>query len=55
MRLLPGKVLEEAQNTVSAEKHTIVRLRITGVISQYKNRRYLLLRKALRERELGQF
>ncbi len=55
LRLLPCKLLTEAERIVSEEERKIIRLRISGVITEYKNHRYLLLRKVIREREMGQF
>ena len=55
MYLLPCKLLEEAEDVITAEKRKTVQLRITGEMTHYKGRRYLLLRKVLREREMGQF
>ncbi len=55
LRLLPCKLLAEAERIVAEEKRETIRLRISGVITEYKHHRYLLLRKVLREREMGQF
>jgi len=55
MRLLPCRKLREAERLVAARKQKTLRLRITGQITQYKGRRYLLLRKLLPERDMGQF
>ncbi|MCJ7544190.1 MAG: hypothetical protein MUP47_06430 [Phycisphaerae bacterium] len=46
--LLPCQVLERAE-TIDGK------LRITGVLRRYKGRDYLLLRKALADRDMGQF
>jgi len=55
MRLLPCRKLQEAERLVAARKRKTLRLRITGQITQYKGRQYLLLRKLLPERDMGQF
>jgi len=47
MRLLPCRLLERAQKTPG-------RLNVTGEITYYKGRAYLLLRKLLPERDMGQ-
>jgi len=49
LRLLPCRMLRRAETLGTA------RLRVTGLITRYKGRRYLLLRKVLRQRELGRF
>ena len=46
--LLPCLMLERAES-MGGE------LRVSGLVTTYKGRRYLLLRKALRERDMGQF
>jgi hypothetical protein len=55
VRLLPCELLEQAERTAAAGRQRTVRLRITGEITQYKQRQYLLLRKVLHEHEMGQF
>jgi len=55
VRLLPCKKLEEAERIVSRTKGTTSRLRISGEITHYKEHRYLLLRKVILERDMGQF
>jgi len=56
MRLLPCKRLAAAQQALqSARRNRIVQFRITGVITLYKGRRYLLLRKLLPEHQMDQF
>ena len=52
IRMLPCHMLERAERFGSAGT---VKLRITGEITHYRGRRYLLLRKLLRVRDLGQF
>ena len=48
IRLLPCKLLQKAKRRGG-------RLRISGEITRYQGRRYLLLRKVLPERRMGQF
>lgn len=55
VRLLPCRKLQEAEQLIASGPSQAVRLRITGVLSQYKQRQYLLLRKVIKEREMGQF
>ncbi len=56
MRLLPCGMLRKAELlAAAAEKGKTVRLRISGVITFYRGKRFLLLRKALLERDLGRF
>jgi hypothetical protein len=56
MRLLPCGILRKAELiAAAAEKGKTVRLRISGVITFYRGKRFLLLRKALLERDLGRF
>jgi len=52
IRLLPCRMLERAERFGSAGT---VKLRITGEITHYRGRRYLLLRKHFRVRDMGQF
>ncbi len=52
MRLLPNHLLVEPEQKAGAPG---LRWRITGEVTQYKGRRYLLLRKCLVEHDLGQF
>jgi len=47
LRLLPCRMLERAER-LGGE------LRVSGVVTTYKGKRYLLLRKVIRERDLGQ-
>jgi hypothetical protein len=49
VRLLPCRMLKSVERAPAR-----TRLRITGKITTYKGRRFLLLRKALRERRMGQ-
>jgi len=54
LRLLPCRLLEKAQSLAAPGSGKIIRLRISGQITWYRDRRYLLLRKLLREPEMGQ-
>ena len=54
LRLLPCRFLERAENAVGNSKDTGVRFRVSGEVTTYKARRYLLLRKLLPERDMGQ-
>ena len=51
LRVLPSLLREVAEAKGSDGQV----LRISGEISRYKGRRYLLLRKVLKERQMGQF
>ena len=51
IRLLPCRHLEWAEAFVGGTN----KLRISGLVTQYKGRRYLLLRKVLRVRDMNQF
>ena len=55
MRLLPCKLLEEAERRAAGATLKQAKFRVSGRITQYKGRRYLLLSKLLRVREMGQF
>jgi len=55
LRLLPCRLLEKAENIVAGAEGRTVRFRVSGQTTLYKGRRYMLLRKLLREREMGQF
>jgi hypothetical protein len=48
MLLLPCRLLETAEKLGGV-------VHVSGLVTQYKGRRYLLLRKALRQRRMGQF
>ncbi|HUT56990.1 MAG TPA: hypothetical protein VNA25_03835 [Phycisphaerae bacterium] len=54
IRLLPCKLLEEAEEDIDPGSPRPVKFRVSGEITHYKGRRYLLLRKLLREYDLGQ-
>jgi len=56
MRLLPCGFLERAQRIQAQRPHgTTPVLRVSGLVTHYKQRRYLLLRKLMPERRLGRF
>ncbi len=56
MQLLPCSILRRAELVAAAaEKGKTVRLRISGVVTFYRGKRFLLLRKALVERNMGRF
>ena len=48
LALLPCRLLERAEAVDG-------KVRITGILRRYKGREYLLLRKVLAERDMGQF
>jgi hypothetical protein len=54
IRLLPSALLEEAEKEVSAAPGGRIKFRVSGELAEYKGRRYLLLRKLLVEKDLGQ-
>jgi len=57
VRLLPCKLLElaEKETRYYAGRQKTYRARISGVLTSYKGWRYLLLRKLVKEREMGAF
>ncbi len=55
IRILPSKLLARAQKWTNAAKGQTVKLRVTGQITQYKGRAYLMLRNVILERDMGQF
>jgi len=55
IRLLPCRLLHEAEQLAKEKRFEKLRFRVSGEITQYKGRRYLLLRKLMPEREMGQF
>jgi len=56
MRLLPCGFLERAQRIQAARPRGATPvLRVSGLVTHYRHRRYLLLRKLLPERRLGRF
>jgi hypothetical protein len=55
MRVLPGSLLAKSIALMNQIGGANRRFRITGEVLRYKGRRYLLLRKLLPERDMGQF
>ena len=56
LRLLPCRMLRRAELLVAgSRKGQTPQLRVSGVITYYKGRRFLLLRKAIQERGLDRF
>lgn len=54
LKLLPCKLLHRAEAIADQPLQTVT-LRVSGKITKYKGRRYLLLRKVIRVRDMGQF
>ena len=55
LRLLPCELLAKAERIAWSGRGRTMRLRVSGQITRYKQRRYLLLRKILEEKDLNQF
>jgi len=55
IRLLPCALLAEAIRGAERNRYKVFKFRVSGEITRYKGRRYLLIRKLLDEREMGQF
>lgn len=55
MRLLPCILLDRARQLQSKMGQRDRKFRISGEVTHYRGRRYLLLRKVLLERDMGQF
>ena len=55
MRLLPCILLDRARQLQSEMGQRDRKFRISGEVTHYRGRRYLLLRKVLLERDMGQF
>ena len=55
LRVLPSRLLGRAQKWTNAAKGKTVKLRVTGQITQYTGRSYLMLRNVIRQRDMGQF
>jgi hypothetical protein len=56
MRLLPCGMLRKAERMgATTGRGKTARLRVSGVTTFYSGERFLLLRKVLRERDLGRF
>lgn len=55
IRLLPSQQLLRAKDLSATKLGRNVRLRVSGELTRYKGKEYLLLRKVVREREMRQF
>ena len=55
MRLLPSARLGEAEKWLEQAHGQTIRLRLSGEITEFRGRRYLLLRSVIPERQMGQF
>jgi hypothetical protein len=55
IRLLPCQLLSRAELMADTKTGRTVKLRVSGEITRYKGKEYLLLRKVLRERDMNQF
>jgi hypothetical protein len=53
MRVLPNRLLEAMETIMEKSNKTRVRFRVTGEITTYRGKRYLLIRRMLVKRELG--
>jgi len=53
MRVLPNRLLEAMETILQDSERTRVRFRVTGEITTYRGRRYLLIRRMLVKREVG--
>jgi hypothetical protein len=55
LRALPCGELAKAERINSDRPHESVRFKVSGVITEYKGKRYLLIRKALERRDMDEF
>ena len=55
LRILPNRLLEKAKQMSRVLGFSDLQLRISGEVTWYTGRRYLLLRKLIRQRDMGQF
>jgi hypothetical protein len=55
MRILPNKTFEKARTMTRTLGTRDLQLRISGMVTHYKGRRYLIIRKVLPERDMNQF
>jgi hypothetical protein len=55
IRLLPSEQVLRAKDLSATKLGRNVRLRVSGELTRYKGKEYLLLRKVVREREMRQF
>ncbi|MFP4052840.1 MAG: hypothetical protein ACLFV7_03150 [Phycisphaerae bacterium] len=55
VRLLPNRLLERAEDLARSGRDRGVEFIVSGEVTHYKGKRYLLLRKLLVRRDMGQF
>lgn len=55
IRILPGRMLERAEALVTGSRGVAVRFRVSGMVTEYNGKQYLVLCKLLQEHDLGQF
>ncbi len=55
IRLLPCKQVDEAKKISDTKLGRNIRLRVSGELTRYKGKEYLLLRRVVRERDMHQF
>jgi len=55
IRLLPSGLLERTQKAILDRPRDLFEFRLSGEITEYRGYRYLLIRKCIPEREMGQF
>lgn len=55
MRILPNRLLEAMEDDLDHSPVESIRFLISGEVTQYRGRQYLLIRKKLVRRELGAF
>lgn len=53
LRLLPSSMLAEAERLTAIKPMEAVRFHVSGEITEYKSRRYLLIRKLIKYRDMG--
>ena len=53
MRILPNRQLEAMENILDSSARPGVRFLVSGEVTQYRGKRYLLIRKKLVKREMG--
>ncbi len=55
LRALPCAALSKAERVNTDRPHDSVRFRVSGEITEYKGKRYLLIRKAIERRDMDEF
>ncbi len=55
LRVLPSMALQQAERIDDTRPLESVRFKISGDITEYKGKRYLLLRKAIERRDMDEF